>query len=481
MRPHSLGWIVATIAALVLPHPSAAAQRHAPQDLGALPGGSVVVPMAMNDRGQIVGYEYVGTPPSGQTHAFFWNRGAQFDLGPVVTFGDVFGVLVAINNHGEIAYTRRASPADPPRAALYKDGVSIDIEPLPGDHFSRAWAINDHGDVVATSYGIDGTDPEILLWSQGVKTDLGIFGVPLGITDRGDVVGIRFGGSGFDAFVWHAGSTTALGSLGGGPCQPRAFNGHGDVVGYCDVADVGTHAVLWRGGQTIDLTPGAVSAVAVAVNEQGRIAVLSDERAFVWEDGVMIPIDLPGTTVPVAVGDHGQVIGTSFDGSNGRVFVWDDGALTDLEPLPGWFPGGAVAVNHRGDVVGICNSGPTGQDLRGVLWPWVAASAKPLALVAASGSRATASDGTLDFALDAAMPNPSRGIDVSFALTSGSPATLSVFDLGGRQVAAREVGSWGPGRHRVSLAASGTLPPGVYMVRLAQDGRALTMRAVLLP
>ena len=49
----------------------------------------------------------------------------------------------------------------------------------------------------------------------------------------------------------------------------------------------------------------------------------------------------------------------------------------------------------------------------------------------------------------------------------------------GRRVLTREVGSLGPGRHAVKLGSTRAVPAGIYWVRLAQNGRALTARAAI--
>jgi hypothetical protein len=87
---------------------------------------------------------------------------------------------------------------------------------------------------------------------------------------------------------------------------------------------------------------------------------------------------------------------------------------------------------------------------------------------------------SLGFALHGVVPNPGRGLNVSFSLINADPATLSVFDVSGRGVAVREVGSLGAGRHVVSVAASETLAPGVYLVHLLQGSRQLIARAVVI-
>src|SRR2546425_11334460 len=86
----------------------------------------------------------------------------------------------------------------------------------------------------------------------------------------------------------------------------------------------------------------------------------------------------------------------------------------------------------------------------------------------------------LELALQGSVPNPSRNLSVSLTLPGAEPARLAVYDVGGRQVMARQVGSLGAGRHVVSLGAPGTLAPGIYLVRLVQGRRQLVVRAVVI-
>jgi len=86
----------------------------------------------------------------------------------------------------------------------------------------------------------------------------------------------------------------------------------------------------------------------------------------------------------------------------------------------------------------------------------------------------------LQFALRGLTPNPSAGDPVvTFSLASGERATLEMFDLSGRLVLSREVGSLGAGTQSVRLAGSGRLAAGVYAVRLRQGLKIATVRAVV--
>jgi hypothetical protein len=85
----------------------------------------------------------------------------------------------------------------------------------------------------------------------------------------------------------------------------------------------------------------------------------------------------------------------------------------------------------------------------------------------------------LRFALQRVTPNPSRGDPViTFSLASSEPATLELYDIAGRVVSSRPVGTMGT--HEVRLDAREPLPAGVYTVRLRQGGQVAVTRAVIL-
>ena len=74
--------------------------------------------------------------------------------------------------------------------------------------------------------------------------------------------------------------------------------------------------------------------------------------------------------------------------------------------------------------------------------------------------------------------NPALGpLVVRFSLASDAPAAVAVYDISGRLVVRRDLGSFGPGAHTLQL---GDLPIGAYVVRLTQANRSLTSRAVVI-
>ncbi len=159
------------------------------------------------------------------------------------------------------------------------------------------------------------------------------------------------------------------------------------------------------------------------------------------------------------------------------LFSSDDGATWSLvaHELPNtgsylWTLRGAATDQARIAVVLVESADPSGYEVVGALEVSDRfAIASPLAV---GGTR-------LDLALQGAVPNPGRELRVSFVLPSGEPASLVVYDVGGREVSRRAVGALGAGRHMVTLAPSGTLAPGVYLVHLVRGDRRLVARAAV--
>ncbi|HET9328667.1 MAG TPA: T9SS type A sorting domain-containing protein [Candidatus Eisenbacteria bacterium] len=98
-----------------------------------------------------------------------------------------------------------------------------------------------------------------------------------------------------------------------------------------------------------------------------------------------------------------------------------------------------------------------------------------------TGTVGVGNGGSVAFALRGVFPNPAKDVlRVSFSLRNNSAATLSLFDVTGRQVAERRVDGLGAGWHVIELGGS-RLPAGVYVIRLTQGGHTLAARAALVP
>jgi len=98
----------------------------------------------------------------------------------------------------------------------------------------------------------------------------------------------------------------------------------------------------------------------------------------------------------------------------------------------------------------------------------------------AGGTTGAEGPARLEFALEGFEPNPAVAeLNIAFTLPQALPATVTLLDLAGRELALREVGSLGPGRHLVRLGDAFHTPPGVYWLRLTQGQRSLVKRGVV--
>jgi hypothetical protein len=76
-------------------------------------------------------------------------------------------------------------------------------------------------------------------------------------------------------------------------------------------------------------------------------------------------------------------------------------------------------------------------------------------------------------ALEGVRPNPAVGdLTLAFSLPDGRPVSLEIFDASGRRVWTQR--ATGAGRHLVGLG--NRFAPGVYVVRLAHEGRSLSAK-----
>lgn len=84
-------------------------------------------------------------------------------------------------------------------------------------------------------------------------------------------------------------------------------------------------------------------------------------------------------------------------------------------------------------------------------------------------------------ALAGFVPNPASGpLVLGFSLPAPGPASVTVHDVRGRAVFARDVSALGPGTHHVDLGRGARLAAGVYWIRLTFGDRVLRTRGVVL-
>lgn len=259
-----------------------------------------------------------------------------------------------------------------PAPLLAQQDSVIDIGTL-GSGSSFLWAVNNRNQAVGWSE-ISGTDTEHpILWQDGRLIDLGALpdfpvGRALGINDRGDVVGyaIEFDLHHSRAILWHGGTLVDITPAGVANCTATGINNRGDIAGHCP------QAVLWRGGQLIELglLPGQASSYAFAINEAGVIVGMQADRLgrqsipYRWADGVMTPLALPAGAIggsAQAINARGTIVGYVQTAAGGlEPAIWQGDTVAPLAGTWGAFSGVAWGINDRGDVVGQAFGGTGG-------------------------------------------------------------------------------------------------------------------------
>lgn len=193
----------------------------------------------------------------------------------------------------------------------------------------------------------------------------GVLSAGISINDRGWVTGTSdlSGDTITRAALWRDGRLTDLGTLGG-QNSAVAFPSHNDrfVIGVAETAEVNPDGEDW-------------SCNAFFVGPPTH----DDCVGFVWQDGQLSALPTLGGHNGFAAGANriGQIVGWAENGKADssctgtqveqfRAVVWAAGTHRprELAPLPGDSTSAAVAINDRGQVVGI--SGACGTAVGGV-------------------------------------------------------------------------------------------------------------------
>jgi uncharacterized membrane protein len=227
---------------------------------------------AINERGDIVGVDsYFGFG-----HAVLWPAtGGIVDLG--ILPGSDFSSATGINRDGTVVGQSISFSPFLRRPTQWKGGTISEIVLPPGGRLIGAdittgQMFNDAGDFLADIITID---PfyfgRAIAFRKGAFETLAMlpnaaqqFSVPYGLNEAGDIVGMAFGSSGFDAVLWsHDGTLTDL----GGPTGTIQSDAHGNnnrglIVGEAlkqwTPGAYSAGAVLWRVAVP-DVTPPTIA------------------------------------------------------------------------------------------------------------------------------------------------------------------------------------------------------------------------------
>jgi hypothetical protein len=203
------------------------------------------------------------------------------------------------------------------------------------------------------------------------------------------------------------------------------------------------------------------------------------------------------TGVDITRGWHHIVFKVNWSNTDGYVQVWIDGDLIfDLEDgeasswygseILNWHTEGRylkVGMNRWGNCTTTgCPSGSVGPCDTWILYydnvriGNASATYNDVAPVTGGGSRVAAPKPFIptpviisDYTLGQNFPNPfSKQTNIPFTLKKAGNVTLSLFDVNGQLVKILASGSYGRGRHLISLDA-GSLPKGVYYYKIQAD------------
>jgi probable HAF family extracellular repeat protein len=373
-------------------------------------------------------------------HTFQWKDGVLTDLGALP--GVNSGFPIAINERGLIVGVSENGVIDPltgfPEAVavLWRDGKIVDLGTL-GGNASLASAINERGQVVGValnatpdpfSSGLNyffvfpvGTQARAFLWENGEMNDLGTLGGPDSVAsyvnERGEVAGESFlnsipnsvtGLPTQDPFLWvpcrdrgdsdspdkgdcKNGKMLDLGTLGGASGLVAGLNNRGQVIGQSNLAgDKTHHPFLWERGHITDLgTLGGDFGFASWLNDKGEVVGTASlpipcpgcgegpqiYHAFFWKHGVMKDLGtLDKCSLGNGINNKSQIVGASgLCGIAKHAFLSEDGGpIIDLNTLippdSGLTLTGAIYINDRGEIAGFGLS-PNGNEHAYLLIP----------------------------------------------------------------------------------------------------------------
>jgi uncharacterized membrane protein len=286
------------------------------------------------------------------------------------TPGQGSGIATIINNHGLICGFLTTGIG-----FCYRHGTITQLLPLAGDASTNPLGLNDRGQVVGSSRDSNGNDHAVIFVHGAAR----LLAVGSHRTSRADDInsfGQIVGGFGDVqdeslAFLSSHGRVQPLGTLGGPRHVDEALgnNDRGQIVGL--VSKPGTRpepglqvAFLYEKGVMRALpTPVDYASAAVRINVRGQAVgytyrineEATTKRAVLWDKGMMKTL-LDVQSDARDINRWGQVVGGRFDPSG--AFLYEPGkGVRDLnaliDPASGFSIGSVQGINDRGQIVGF--------------------------------------------------------------------------------------------------------------------------------
>lgn len=277
---------------------------------------STAEPESINDRGQVSGTERISSSLS--TGVFWDANDAVFGLPALAGGSTVQMTAHQINKDGFIVGSSREGTAGYRVHPVMWQGASapVSLGFLANGSGGTAFGINDARHVVGEAS--TGTTSRGFLW-RGDKTmvDLGAVGGSAAssraaaVNNAGVIAGTS--DSGTIPVQWrydpdNNGSSPTLQRLPAPTglvfATPAAINDGGDIVGTATLSNyAGTHAVLWRGGEAIDLGtwPGGRNSRAFGINRSGQIVGEGDLNGDGRNHALLWTVTAAGATAPAPV------------------------------------------------------------------------------------------------------------------------------------------------------------------------------------
>lgn len=334
------------------------------------------------------------TLDGGAMRPFRWLDGAA----EVLTDVDVDSSAVDVNEAGEVL-VQTYRPDGTAGALLWEpDGTVVDLAPEPLEAYG--WDLDDAGRVALNLIDPGEWQTHAAVWQDGVLARLddrggaSYVGEAGALNARGDVVGTVVTDVGSRAVVWRGGVPHDLVLPKGAESFAEGVNEHGDVLGSVQ-KDALTRAVVWEKGRLIrylvegqverqrfyDLNEHGVAVGSVGDGRESMQAALADRRSIAF-----LPTLGGPTGTAYALNDDGVVVGASTfdaDAAYGHAVAWVHGAavplsgkVDDAEPVNS----AALDVDEQGRAVGYVQrrdpDGSLGFDTRAVLWELVSTASR---------------------------------------------------------------------------------------------------------